>query len=243
MADKKKKDRIFGIIATILAHSLLLLCLIFWGFITPLPLPEERGVIIDVIGGGGGGSSSSVENDNSQEESIENPSNNMEDYATQNSQESVNMNTNNNSSNNTTPIPDQRITNFWNSSNNGQGSGNGTGNGSGSGTGNGTGTGSGTGSGNGSGNGPGYSLHGRTSKSIPLPSYTEEAQGKVVVAIWVDKKGNVVKAVPGMTGTTTSNKVLWQKAQNAALKAKFSVSADAPPEQKGTITYNFIKFN
>ena len=241
MADKKKKDRVFGILATILAHSLLLLCLIFWGFITPLPLPEERGVVIDVMGGGGGGSSSNVNNDNSQEESVENPSNNTENYATQNSQESVNMNSNSNT--NTNPVPDQRVTDFWNSSNNGQGSGNGTGNGSGTGTGNGTGTGSGTGPGNGPGDGVGYSLHGRTSKSIPVPSYTEDAQGKVVVAIWVDKNGNVVKAIPGMTGTTTSNKALWQKSQKAALRAKFSVSANAPPEQKGTITYNFIKFN
>jgi hypothetical protein len=52
-----------------------------------------------------------------------------------------------------------------------------------------------------------------------------------------------VKAIPGVSGSTTANKFLWQKAQHAALRSKFSVSYYAPPEQKGTITYNFIKFN
>jgi hypothetical protein len=59
--------------------------------------------------------------------------------------------------------------------------------------------------------------------------------------VWVDQQGNVTKAIAGAKGTTTSNPSLWRKAQQAALSAKFSVNLNAPEEQKGTITYNFIR--
>ena len=36
-----------GIFGTILFHGVILLLLLFFGFITPLPLPEEKGILVD----------------------------------------------------------------------------------------------------------------------------------------------------------------------------------------------------
>ena len=87
---------------------------------------------------------------------------------------------------------------------------------------------------------PKANLKGRTlNGTLPRPSYTVQAEGTVVVDIWVDNYGNVQKAVAGGEGTTVSNKDLWLAARKAALGAHFNMSADAPALQKGTITYIF----
>lgn len=87
---------------------------------------------------------------------------------------------------------------------------------------------------------PNAKLAGRSvNGTLPRPSYNVQASGKVVVAIWVDNYGQVQKAVPGVEGTTVSDKNLWQAARKAALGAHFNMSADAPPMQEGTITYIF----
>ena len=87
---------------------------------------------------------------------------------------------------------------------------------------------------------PNAKLAGRSvNGTLPKPNYGVQAAGKVVVDIWVDNYGNVQKAVAGAEGTTVSDKVLWQAARKAALGAHFNMSADAPPLQKGTITYIF----
>ncbi|MCQ2142956.1 MAG: energy transducer TonB [Bacteroidales bacterium] len=75
--------------------------------------------------------------------------------------------------------------------------------------------------------------------SIPSPSYTAQASGTVVVDIWVDNYGNVTKAIPGGEGTTVTNTELWNAARKSAMNTHFSMSADAPASQKGTITYIF----
>lgn len=82
---------------------------------------------------------------------------------------------------------------------------------------------------------PGRSVNG----TLPRPSYGVQKAGTVVVEIWVDNYGNVQKAVAGATGTTVTDKTLWQAARKAALGAHFNMSADAPALQKGTITYVF----
>lgn len=88
--------------------------------------------------------------------------------------------------------------------------------------------------------GPRFSLTNRKANSLPIPRAAFQEEGKVVVEITVDKNGNVVKAKPGVKGSTTSNPNLLDIARRAAMSAKFNPSADAPEEQKGTITYNFI---
>ena len=75
--------------------------------------------------------------------------------------------------------------------------------------------------------------------SLPKPSYNAQLEGTVVVQVKVDQYGNVTEAVPGVEGTTVTDKGLWNAARNAAMKAHFNTSADAPVVQMGTITYKF----
>ncbi len=92
----------------------------------------------------------------------------------------------------------------------------------------------------GDGGGISYSLGGRKSQRIPIPEYTQQVEGRVVVEISVDKLGNVISAKPGVKGSTTTNSYLLDKAKQAALRAKFNAKPDAPDEQRGTIVYNFL---
>jgi outer membrane biosynthesis protein TonB len=125
----------------------------------------------------------------------------------------------------------------------GTGTGKGTGDGSGTGSGSGSGSGSGTGSGTGGGAGSGISfdLGGRTARSFGKPFYNSPEQGKIVVSIKVNKQGKVTYAAAGAKGTDISEISLRQQAESAALKTVFVPDANAPDEQRGTITYNFRK--
>jgi len=64
--------------------------------------------------------------------------------------------------------------------------------------------------------------------------------GRIVLEIIVDRRGNVVRVTPGGRGTTITNADLIKKAIESARRAKFTPKADAPEEQKGTMTYEFI---
>lgn len=75
--------------------------------------------------------------------------------------------------------------------------------------------------------------------ALPSPAYKVQEAGKVVVKIWVDQYGKVVKAQAGVEGTTATDKTLWNAARAAALGAQFNMKADAPTMQEGTITYIF----
>ena len=87
---------------------------------------------------------------------------------------------------------------------------------------------------------PNAHIKGRnTVGNVPRPVYNEQESGTVVVDIWVDNYGNVVKAVPGGDGTTVMNKALLAAARKAALETHFNMSKDAPAMQEGTITYYF----
>ena len=87
---------------------------------------------------------------------------------------------------------------------------------------------------------PKANLKGRTlNGTLPRPSYPVQANGTVVVKIWVDNYGTVQKAIAGAEGTTVTDKDLWNAARKAAMGASFNMSADAPAMQEGTITYIF----
>ncbi len=95
-----------------------------------------------------------------------------------------------------------------------------------------------TGSGLGN-SGSGFSLTGRSlNGSLPQPGYSIQEEGIVVVAITVDKYGNVIGAEYQLKGSTTQNATLKAAAIKAAQKAKFNQKLDASV-QKGTITYHF----
>lgn len=84
-----------------------------------------------------------------------------------------------------------------------------------------------------------YDLGGRGAQSLPKPVYDIQVDGKVIVEVTVDKAGNVTNAVAGRPGSTTLDATLLRIAREAAMKAKFDRSSEAPEIQKGTITYIF----
>ncbi len=87
--------------------------------------------------------------------------------------------------------------------------------------------------------GTAYQLGGRKAEFKAKPIYTVQVEGKVVVAITVDRLGNVIYANPGAKGSTTLNKELLQRAKTAALKTKFEPKQSAPNNQQGKIIYYF----
>lgn len=68
----------------------------------------------------------------------------------------------------------------------------------------------------------------------PTPTDTDK-KGIVVVEITVDSNGDVIKAKPGIAGTTTTSAILLAKARQAAIKTKFNKKFDTK-EQVGTLT-------
>jgi len=87
--------------------------------------------------------------------------------------------------------------------------------------------------------GTAYQLGGRKVEFKAKPIYNLQVEGKVVVAITVDRLGNVINANPGIKGSTTLNKQLLQRAKTAALKTKFDPKQTAPTNQQGKIIYHF----
>ena len=75
--------------------------------------------------------------------------------------------------------------------------------------------------------------------SLKLPSYGVQKAGRVVVKIMVDRDGNVTEAIPGVEGTSVTDRSLWNAAKEAALTAHFNATPKAPLSQEGTITYIF----
>ncbi len=97
-----------------------------------------------------------------------------------------------------------------------------------------------TGGDTGSPDGISFSLDGRSSTSLPLPDYTHQVAGTVVVDVRVDRNGYVTDARPGVRGSTTTNINLLTAARRAAERARFNVDPTAPASQRGTITYHFV---
>jgi len=92
----------------------------------------------------------------------------------------------------------------------------------------------------GQGHGISFSLGDRGALYLDKPSSNFTEQGAVVVKIWVNPKGKVVKAVVYAKGTTVVDDSLRKMAVAAARNSSFSSDPTAPSEQIGTITYHFI---
>ncbi len=95
----------------------------------------------------------------------------------------------------------------------------------------------------GQGGGIEWSLTGREANYLHVPDYTTQATGRVVVSITVNRQGQVIRATAGARGSTTTDEDLCRLAEDAARRARFDLQANAPEEQTGTITYNFIRIN
>lgn len=81
-----------------------------------------------------------------------------------------------------------------------------------------------------------YQMKDRTMVQNPKVSIGTEDKGTVVVKIIIDRYGNILSAEPGQSGSTTSNKYLYTKAQTAAKTAKFDENLKGPLKTEGTIT-------
>ncbi|MFK8301964.1 hypothetical protein ACI75Y_03550 [Capnocytophaga stomatis] len=63
--------------------------------------------------------------------------------------------------------------------------------------------------------------------------------GTIVVQIEVDRNGNVVKATPGVRGSTSREPCLLEAARKTAFKHKWNADSKAPVRQVGFIVINF----
>lgn len=253
--DKNKKK---GLIATVLFHLAVLILFLFTGLKIPVPIPEEEGLPVELDLGNtdfGAGdeqpqstSEPEVSEPISEPEPVDaSPAETPEEVATQEevSDHSVPKNNPTKTPVEEKPELDDRLkrviqgnpfkTNTDNTSQ-GQGTTDQAGD-------HGKVDGSPTGDalqGDKSGGGISYNLGGRGFKGAPPIQGNMQESGKIVVDIIVDRQGNVIRVTPGGRGTTITNGDLIKKAMEAARNAKFTPKADAPEEQKGTMTFEFI---
>jgi hypothetical protein len=85
----------------------------------------------------------------------------------------------------------------------------------------------------------GFGLAGRSlaSKGSVTPDCNEE--GRVVVAITVDRSGKVIAADPGVKGSTNNAPCLLAPAKATALMYQWAPDAQAPEKQIGFVVINF----
>lgn len=84
-----------------------------------------------------------------------------------------------------------------------------------------------------------YRLGGR--KALNKEKFVQDCNesGIVVVRIEVNRNGQVVRATPGIKGTTNNAPCLTDPAKRAAMATRFNSDSNAPSVQVGTIIYNF----
>jgi len=255
--EEQKKDRLIASVITFnLSVLVLLLCIFLTAFSLPDPLPGETFVAVGMADYG------SVVEASGDTES-ENPSESVEDnQAESQTTEAVETNTapevvtqetapvtTPSGSNTVTPTkpnpepePEPEVSkglgnildkiNETGGGSPSEGAGEGTGN-------EGTQSGSINGMGVVSGDGIGFSLGDRGMTGRPKLSEQPKEEGRVVLDIYVDRNGNVLETRPNYDRSNTSSSYLFELAKKAAKKAKFQVSADAPPKQKGSMTFIF----
>jgi TonB family protein len=249
MDKKEKADKGIAIVGTIAVHALVLLVLFLMAFRTPLPLPGEEGVEVDL-----GMMDQGMGNIQPEKPAIpmaaqpkQEQSQTKEDIVTQNDEEAPAI-----EKPKTTkpkqekpaeePKPQVNSRAIYKGSNNPQAGGSEgiTGQPGDQGKPNGlAGVRKYDGNG-GKGNGTGYDLGGRGAKSLHRPNDDFSEEGNVVVDIWVNRAGQVVRAEVAQKGTTIINSEMRQKAKQAALRSTFQSDPNAPEEQHGTITYTFV---
>ncbi|MCI7034563.1 MAG: hypothetical protein MR963_03315 [Bacteroidales bacterium] len=235
--------KLIGLIVSIVAHGLLILCLLLMGLRYPDPPPPELGVEMDMgeFSDVGTDSEHAAEGgeDLSSESSYANDDNNeltqqSEDVPLTSKKTPSPTKNKKKPKDNVKPQSEETKIDqnaLFTKGRVKKGSGGSTGVGEGSGKGSG---------GEGGGCGIAFSLAGRGKKSLPKPPATSSENGNIVVEIRVDQEGNVVSAKAGARGTTLwEDKNLWRLCEQAAKDSKFTAKPDAPELQPGKITYIF----
>ena len=98
------------------------------------------------------------------------------------------------------------------------------------------------GNGGGSGSGSGYGLKGRELSQKGkefLPNCNLDGKYIVVVKIEVDRNGKVIKATPGVKGSTRTDPCLLEPARRTALSYKWNFDPKAPSKQIGFVEVNY----
>ena len=250
MNSNEKKDKGIAAVGTIIVHALIVLVLFLMAFRTPLPLPGEEGVEVDL-----GMMDQGMGNIQPEKPAIpiasqpeHQPSQSKEEIVTQNDEEAPALEKPKTTKpkQETKPVEKPKQTAnpraMYQGSNNPQSGGSEgiTGQPGDQGKPNGlAGVRHYDGNG-GQGNGTGYDLGGRGAKSLHRPNDDFSEEGIVVVDIWVDRSGKVTRAEIKQKGTTLINSDMRQKAVQAAKRSTFAADPDAPEEQHGTITYTFV---
>jgi TonB family protein len=250
MNNKEKKDKGIAIVGTIVVHALVLLVLFLMAFRTPLPLPGEEGVEVDL-----GMMDQGMGNIQPEKPAIpmaaqpqQQQNKSKEDIVTQNDDEApaIEKPKNTKPKQETKPVEEPKPTvnqkALFKGSNNPQAGGSEgiTGQPGDQGKPNGL-AGIKKYDGNGGkGNGTGYDLGGRGAKSLHRPDDDFSEEGRIVVDIWVNRNGQVVRAEVATKGTDIISNSMRQKAIQAAKRSTFASDPDAPEEQHGTITYTFV---
>jgi hypothetical protein len=85
-----------------------------------------------------------------------------------------------------------------------------------------------------------YDLAGRYHVYLPIPIYKCESAGQITLAIEVDQKGNVTKAEPASSLSTTKDPCLIETAVEYASRSKFNADMNAPVKQAGFLTFVFV---
>lgn len=250
MNNNDKRDKGIAVAGTVVFHALAILILFLMAFRTPLPLPGEEGVEVDLgMMNQGMGNIQPEKPAIQQAAQPEKQANkNKEDLVTQNDEEAPSIEKpkqpkpkQEKPEEEPKPVVNKRA--LFKGNNNSTQSGGSEGI-----------TGQPGDQGNpnglagikkyegqgGEGNGMGYDLGGRGAKSLHRPDNNFSEEGTIVVDIWVNKAGQVVRAEVARKGTTLINNDMRQKAKQAALRSTFSADPNAPEEQHGTITYHFV---
>lgn len=79
----------------------------------------------------------------------------------------------------------------------------------------------------------------RYRRKLPVPAYTCEGGGRVVVDITVDRSGEVTAATVDRS-QSSPDEGLHEAALSAARRSRFDLNQSAPERHKGTITYIFL---
>ncbi len=85
-----------------------------------------------------------------------------------------------------------------------------------------------------------YYLEDRYHVRLPIPVYLAQGGGEVVVDIVVNRDGRVISATP-RPNPRISDMTIFAYAKQAAEKTRFNDDSSAPEQQRGTITYVFVQ--
>ena len=250
MMENEKKDKGWAIGGTILVHALIVLLLCSMAFRTPLPLPGEEGVEVDMGLYNQGMGDIQPQKPSAPQETSQptQPQNTKDDLATQDTEEAPAIEKKKDSKPQTETKPEAKPQPKVNERALFKGSDTPQDGGSEGNTGQPGDQGNPNGlagikqyEGNGgSGNGVGFSLGGRGARHLQKPDKDFGEEGHIVVNIWVNREGHVTRADIATKGTDIVNASMRQQAIEAAKQSKFAADPNAPEEQKGTITYTFI---